>query len=68
MPKKKSTMTQAQQSKKFLDTARALIDAGELNLTEADDKFENVLSKVVLKVTEPERHSHRNRQPSSEEE
>jgi polyhydroxyalkanoate synthesis regulator phasin len=47
MPKKKVTETQAEQSERFRQTVRDLVDAGELNPTEADDAFERLSSKAL---------------------
>ncbi len=47
MPKKKSDMTQAEQSERFRQTAQELIDAGELNPTEADKRFEAALAMAA---------------------
>ncbi len=49
MPKKKTTETQADQSERFRQTVRDLVDAGELNPTEADESFEHLLGKAVSK-------------------
>lgn len=35
------------QSERFVKKARELADAGELNLTEAEETFERVIRKVV---------------------
>lgn len=43
MPKKKEQISPEEQSKRFLEEAQKLIDAGELNLTGADDRLEKVL-------------------------
>lgn len=42
MPKKQNTETQAEQSERFKREAQRLIDAGELNPTEADERFERL--------------------------
>lgn len=44
MPKKKSQETQAEQSERFRKAVRELIDAGELNPTEADEAFERLVN------------------------
>lgn len=44
MPKKQSTESQAEQSERFRREAQKLIDAGELNPTEADEKIERLLT------------------------
>jgi hypothetical protein len=38
------------QSERFIETATALVDAGELNLIEAKEKFERMLIKAPLKA------------------
>ena len=48
MPKKKPGMTPEQQSEKFREKVRELIDAGELNPTEADAEFERLMGKVKV--------------------
>jgi polyhydroxyalkanoate synthesis regulator phasin len=47
MPKKKVTETQAEQSERFRQTVRDLVDAGELNPTEADDAFARLVGIVA---------------------
>lgn len=47
MPKKKQTESVAEQSERFRRAVQDLIDAGELNPIEADDRFEQLMSKVV---------------------
>jgi len=47
MPKMKpGGMTPEQQSEKFRETVRELIDAGELSPTEADAEFDRLMEKV----------------------
>ena len=43
MPKKKNQETQAEQSERFKKDAQELIDAGELNPTEADRALERII-------------------------
>ncbi len=43
MPKKKNPETPAQQSARFLAEAQKLIDAGELNLIEADAAVDSLV-------------------------
>ena len=43
MPKKKPGMTPEEQSQKFKDAAQSMIDAGELNPTEAERTVEELL-------------------------
>ena len=47
MPKKKLADTQEAQSKRFRKAVRAAIDAGELNPTEADERFEKTLLRAA---------------------
>lgn len=46
MPKKKNQESQKEQSERFRQAVRDLVDAGELNPTEADEAFERLVSKV----------------------
>lgn len=48
MPKKKNQETQAQQSERFKKAVRELIDAGELNPTEADSAFDALITRRGL--------------------
>ena len=48
MPKKKQHQTTAEQSKRFRAAVRAMVDAGELNPTEADAEFERMMGKVKV--------------------
>lgn len=47
MPKRKQAETQAEQSARFKADAQRLIDAGELNPTEADKLFEALLREAI---------------------
>ncbi len=47
MPKKKNEISQAEQSKRFRDAVQELVDAGELSPTEADEKFERVMTRIA---------------------
>ena len=47
MPKKLKRETQAEQSKRFKKDAQELIDAGELNPTEADAALDALVRKSV---------------------
>ena len=47
MPKKKKQESQKNQSERFLRNVRELEDAGELNPTEADEKFERAITRVL---------------------
>ena len=49
MPKKKSELSQAEQSKRFRDAVQELVDAGELSPTEADERFERAMRKITNK-------------------
>ena len=55
MPKKLNQETQAEQSERFRKTVRDLVDAGELNPTEADKRFERLSSQAIKsrKPSEP---------------
>jgi hypothetical protein len=44
MPKKKHQETPEEQSERFRKEVQRLIDAGELNPTEADERFERLVS------------------------
>lgn len=46
MPKKKPGMSPEEQSESFRAKVRELIDAGELNPTEADDALDNLVRKA----------------------
>ena len=46
MPKRKSELSQAEQSKRFRDAVQELVDAGELSPTEADERFERAMEKI----------------------
>ena len=46
MAKKATPESQEEQSKRFLKTVQELVDAGELNPTEADNEFERLMGKV----------------------
>jgi len=49
MPKKKRHETQAEQSERFKRDAQKLIDAGELNPTEADAAVERIVGAAKIK-------------------
>lgn len=38
---------QEEQSKRFFDAVRELVDAGELNPTEAEERFERAVNKLA---------------------
>lgn len=46
MPKKKNQESQEQQSERFRKAVRDLVDAGELNPTEADKAFDRLVGKI----------------------
>jgi polyhydroxyalkanoate synthesis regulator phasin len=46
MPKKKNQETLAEQSERFKKAVRDMVNAGELNLTEADERFERLVKKI----------------------
>ena len=45
MPKKKNQESQAEQSERFKTDAQKLVDAGELDLTEAENAVDKLVSK-----------------------
>ena len=47
MPKKKKQESQKEQSARFKKAVRDLVDAGELNPTEAEEKFERAVKRVL---------------------
>lgn len=51
MPKKKAQETQEEQSARFRKAVRDLVDAGELNPTEADKRLDSLVKKA--KTTSP---------------
>ena len=53
MPKKKKTETQAEQSERFRRAVQELVDAGELNPTEADERFEKTLKQIAAERGKP---------------
>ena len=46
MPKKKEADPQEAQSERFRQAVRAAVAAGELNPTEADERFELILARM----------------------
>lgn len=46
MPKKKEELSQEEQSKRFLEAAQRLIDAGELDPIEAEKGLDRVVSTL----------------------
>ena len=49
MPKKKHEESPEEQSKRFREEAQKLIDAGELNPTEADAAMDRLVRKAAAK-------------------
>lgn len=47
MPKKKNQETQAEQSERFKKAVRDLVDAGELNPTEADEALDKLTRRQI---------------------
>lgn len=47
MPKRKEEISQTEQSKRFKKAAQDLIDAGELNPTEAEKRFNRAMEKIA---------------------
>lgn len=47
MPKKKRPETQAEQSERFRRAVQELVDAGELNPTEADERFDRTMKQIA---------------------
>lgn len=50
MPKTKKQESQKEQSERFLKTVRDMIDAGELNPTDAEERFERAMDKIASSV------------------
>ena len=48
MPEKKHQETQEEQSARFIADAQKLVDAGELNLTEADERFDKLIGRIAV--------------------
>jgi polyhydroxyalkanoate synthesis regulator phasin len=46
MPKKKKQESAEEQSERFREAVREMIDAGELNPTEADEAFDRLVRKA----------------------
>jgi polyhydroxyalkanoate synthesis regulator phasin len=53
MAKKKNQESQEVQSERFRQTVRDLVDAGELNPTEADNAFDKVMRRIQRPTTVP---------------
>lgn len=56
MPRRKKAESQADQSARFRAEVERMVAAGELSPTEADDRFERLLSQVVVakRITPPD--------------
>ena len=54
MPKKKNEESQKQQSERFEKAVQDMIDAGELNPTEADDRFDRAMKKIAAIDNSPD--------------
>lgn len=54
MTKKPKKESQAEQSERFAKTVQDMIDAGELNPTEADEAMERVMRHVATSSNDPE--------------
>lgn len=52
MPKKRSEESSEEQAKRFRKAVQALVDAGELNPTEAEERFERALSELISKPSQ----------------
>lgn len=52
MPKKQQKETQKEQSERFKKAVQDMIDAGELNPTEADNAFEKLVRNIGVKSSE----------------
>ena len=48
MPKKKQPETPEEQSERFRTEVTRMVDAGELNLIEAEERFEQAIRVVAL--------------------
>lgn len=53
MPSKKNPETQKEQSERFNKTVADLVAAGELNTTEADEAFENLVRRATRSPPQP---------------
>lgn len=53
MPKRKSELSQKEQSKRFRDAVQELMDAGELSPTEADERFEKAMRNIASQPPKP---------------
>lgn len=53
-PKKKQTETQAEQSERFRRAVQELVDAGELNPTEAEERFQRAIRRLAPSKPPPD--------------
>jgi polyhydroxyalkanoate synthesis regulator phasin len=53
MAKKAKQESQEEQSERFRKLAQDMVDAGELNPTEAEEKFDRAMSKISPPTTPP---------------
>ena len=51
MPKKKNTESQAEQSERFRIEVARLIEAGELNPTDADEALDSLIRREVANLS-----------------
>lgn len=49
MPKKKEEISQEEQSRRFLEAAQRLVDAGDLNPTEAEAALDALIRKGAVR-------------------
>ena len=47
MAKKKNEESPEEQFRRFQETVQSLVDAGELSPTEADERFERAMERIV---------------------
>jgi len=50
MPKKQSEESPQEQSERFRKAVQDMVDAGELNPTEAEDRFGQALQRIVREL------------------
>jgi len=48
MPKKQSKESPQEQSERFRKAVQAMVDAGELSPTDADERFEKAMSGIAV--------------------
>lgn len=53
MPKKQKQESPEEQSERFRNAVQELIDAGELNPTEAEKRFEDAMKRVAASAEKP---------------